>query len=391
MYLDKPLRKHTLFQALTRTNRRWTNPATGQEKTAGLIVDYIGLGKQIAAAMRIERKAGEPDPLDTKTLIAELRVALAAALAPFHGINRDEGTWRTLLPAQDRIPPGDPRDAFARAFLKVHSLWELLWPDDQMRSLRADYRWAAKLYHSVQPSEAPDALLWMRVGAKTLNLINEHIIDVNVRAGATEHVTVDEETIKALRKLGFSGGGSETNGAGAHTPSAEEILTSIEQHIEAVLRGDPDNPVYKSLALRLDRLRQMQLETAADSIAFLKAILEAARDLVAADRDSAAEASGDDEVDADVSEPGGLPEPDHMEALTAIFHEYKPDATPDIVENVVNEIDAVVTASKYAGWQTSTEGTREVKLAVRVALNKFGLPPTGELFDRAYDYVAAHY
>lgn len=28
MYLDKPLRKHTLFQALTRTNRRWTNPET---------------------------------------------------------------------------------------------------------------------------------------------------------------------------------------------------------------------------------------------------------------------------------------------------------------------------------------------------------------------------
>lgn len=231
----------------------------------------------------------------------------------------------------------------------------------------------------------------MRVGAKTLNLINAHIIDVNVRAGATEHVTVDEETIKALRKLRFSGSGGDTNGAAAHTPSAEEILTSIEQHVEAMLRGDPDSPVYESLALRLDRLRQMQLETAADSVAFLKAILEAARDLVAVDRGAAAEASADDEVDDEASEFGGPPEPNHMEALTAIFHEYKPNTTPDIVENVVNAIDAVVTASKYAGWQTSTEGSREVKLAVRVALNKFGLPPTGELFDRAYDYVAAHY
>jgi hypothetical protein len=48
MYLDKPLRAHTLFQAITRTNHTWTNPETGQEKTAGLVIDYIGLGAEIA-------------------------------------------------------------------------------------------------------------------------------------------------------------------------------------------------------------------------------------------------------------------------------------------------------------------------------------------------------
>ena len=52
MYLDKPLRLHTLFQAICRTNRRWTNPVTGQEKLYGLVVDYVGLGNQIATALR---------------------------------------------------------------------------------------------------------------------------------------------------------------------------------------------------------------------------------------------------------------------------------------------------------------------------------------------------
>jgi len=45
MYLDKPLKAHTLFQAVCRTNRRWTNPRTGQEKLYGLVVDYVGLGR----------------------------------------------------------------------------------------------------------------------------------------------------------------------------------------------------------------------------------------------------------------------------------------------------------------------------------------------------------
>ena len=38
MYLDKPMKDHTLLQAICRTNRLY-----GQEKTHGLIVDYIGI------------------------------------------------------------------------------------------------------------------------------------------------------------------------------------------------------------------------------------------------------------------------------------------------------------------------------------------------------------
>ena len=57
MYLDKPLRRHTLFQAITRPNRRYTNPQTRQEKRYGLVVDYVGLGGQIAQAL----KASDPE------------------------------------------------------------------------------------------------------------------------------------------------------------------------------------------------------------------------------------------------------------------------------------------------------------------------------------------
>jgi type I restriction enzyme R subunit len=38
MYLDKPLRDHTLLEASCRTNRPY-----GEQKTHGLIVDYLGI------------------------------------------------------------------------------------------------------------------------------------------------------------------------------------------------------------------------------------------------------------------------------------------------------------------------------------------------------------
>ena len=87
-------------------------------------------------------------------------------------------------------------------------------------------------------------------------------------------------------------------------------------------------------------------------------------------------------------------------ALTQLFNEVRPEATPEIVEKVVHEIDAVAsgvhpppgpTQATPVNWQTSREGVRLVKQAIRAALKKYGLPPTGDLFDRAYIYVAEHY
>ncbi|WNY33085.1 hypothetical protein Q9Q99_12695 [Curtobacterium flaccumfaciens] len=51
LYLDKPLRLHTLFQTITRTNRPWRNPDTGFVKSYGTIVDYVGLGDGFARAI----------------------------------------------------------------------------------------------------------------------------------------------------------------------------------------------------------------------------------------------------------------------------------------------------------------------------------------------------
>jgi type I restriction enzyme R subunit len=389
MYLDKPLRKHTLFQALTRTNRRWTNPDTGQEKTHGLIVDYVGLGKQIAEAMRIPRKDGEREPLDTATLADEMVETLGDVLTTFSGIDRADAGFKAMMEAQQRVPPGPAREDFARGFLKVHALWELLWPDEKLVEHRPDYRWLAKVYASVQPSNSPDALLWLRLGAKTLALINEHVITVQVRAGVTDNITIDEETLQALRDMGFEPEPEPAAGEPEpEAPSPDEIIESIEQRIVTRLGADPTNPKYKSLAERLDQLRQMQLVEAADSVEFLKKLLEVAKDVVAADRETDDDGAG---LDGGVPQQLGLLPEERIGALTQIFHEYKPDVTPDIVENVVTEIDAVVGAARFTSWQTSREGTRLVKTEIRRALKKFGLPAANGLFDRAYDYVAEHY
>ena len=112
---------------------------------------------------------------------------------------------------------------------------------------------------------------------------------------------------------------------------------------------------------------------------FLKQLLELARALVGAER---AEADGS----LDTFQ---VLDPDRG-ALTQILEEFAPPGVPVIVEHVVDEIDAIVKPVRGSRWQESQPGDREVRKQLRLVLKNNGLPPTGELFDRAYAYIREH-
>lgn len=230
MYLDKPLRMHTLFQAICRTNRRYTNPLTGQEKHYGLIVDYVGLGSQIASALRdADPERGGRRPVDVEGLAEELLAALDATLERFAGIDRSDVGFEALMAAQNRIRGDEESDAFARDFLRVEGLWEFLDPSPVTTAHRSDYRWLAQVYESVQPTGTSDALLWQRLGAKTLELVHGHITEVRVTSTGLDEVIVDAETVEAIRQLGLPDG-RVTLPEGNEPITVAEAFDTIDAH-----------------------------------------------------------------------------------------------------------------------------------------------------------------
>ena len=77
IYLDKPMKNHTLMQTIARANRR----APG--KTAGVIVDYVGVFQNLQKALAIyAAKGSDSTPIrDKDELVAELEKVLAEARA----------------------------------------------------------------------------------------------------------------------------------------------------------------------------------------------------------------------------------------------------------------------------------------------------------------------
>jgi len=385
MYLDKPLRRHTLFQAITRTNRRFTNPTTGQEKRYGLVVDYIGLGAQIAAAL----KAADPDtggkrPVEADDLAAEFVARMQATLSPrFDGIDRSDRGFEALQEALQRLPATDDhRDRFARDFTGLQALWEFLDPHEVLDDRAADYKWLAQVYEAIKPTQVSNALLWDRLGAKTLALVHGHMSNIAVTGSGLEEVVVDPDSIEALRALIEQGelDFDSRRDLLEQPVTLEEVLDTIDARIKRRLETN-DHPVYRSLAAQIERLRAHAFKRAQDSVEFLKQALIVARTAVEAEK---LEAQGR------LDEAEHLLDP-HIGALTQIVDQYKPEGTPIIVDDLVRDIDTIVKQVRFTGWNETQEGDRTVRKELRVILKKYALPLTGPLFDNAYGYVSENY
>jgi type I restriction enzyme R subunit len=382
-YLDKPLRRHTLFQAITRTNRRYTHPVTGQDKTHGLIVDYIGLGNQIGAAL----KAADPDtggqrPIDIEGLAGEFEARLDLALARFAGIDRKDNSFAALQDALQRLTETETRDAFAKDFTGVTTLWEFLDPHEVLDKHRSDYKWLAKVYEAMKPSGVSNALLWHRLGPKTLALVHGNISNVHVTGSGLEEVVVDPDAIEAIRKLVEQGAldfGTDRDLLDEPV-TVDEVITVIDRRIKRLLDAHP-HPVYQSLADQLDRLRRQAITRAEDSIEFLKKALEVARAAVIAER---LDAQGRLDEAAHLLDP-------NIGALTQIVEQYKPANTPVIVTDLVRDIDTIAKQVTYAGWNESQPGDKAARRQIRLVLQKYALPVTGPLFDNAYAYIRENY
>ncbi len=87
LYLDKPLKAHTLMQTIARANR------VAEGKTNGLIIDYVGIVKALEKALNdyTQNRNGRPakPTINKEELIKQVRAAVAGAktLLSEHGFN----------------------------------------------------------------------------------------------------------------------------------------------------------------------------------------------------------------------------------------------------------------------------------------------------------------
>lgn len=351
-YLDKPLKEHTLLQAITRTNRVYP-----PHKSHGLIVDYLGIFDDVAKSLAFDDAAVQQVISNIEELKQEMGPAIAATLSFFPGVDRTIGGYEGLIQAQASIANDGVKDAFGLAYSVVSQLWEALSPDPMLRVFRDDYKWLTDVYESVRPADITGRLVWHALGAKTIELINESI-HVEIPQGA-ETIVLDAQTIEDLM-------------TGRRTDVSTE---EIEKQITARIARHLNNPVFIELGQRLNVLRERYADIQQSSLEFLRDLLDLAKDTVAAEK-------AESEIPRE--EKG-------QAALTELFEALKGDETPIIVVNVVDRIDEVVKAVRFDGWQSTIAGDQEVRKALRQTLYVQFKIRDNDVFEKALGYVREYY
>jgi len=139
VYLDKPVRNHTLMQTIARANRVFPG------KHSGLIVDYANVFASLEKALAIYGKGddGAAPVRDKRLLVAELQKAAdaAAAFCLEHGVD---------LAAIEAFPSGN----IARLSGIAEAVDRLISPDPVRKDFLTHARWVNTLYQAVKPDPA---------------------------------------------------------------------------------------------------------------------------------------------------------------------------------------------------------------------------------------------
>jgi type I restriction enzyme, R subunit len=186
LYIDKPLKEHSLLQAIARVNRLFEN------KEFGYIIDYRGVLGELNAALNTYNALAAFDTEDVAGIIAnvseevkKLSLYHAALWDVFKGVTNKldiEAFQRFLEPEDLREQFYEALTTFARtlkiALSTVHFYQET--PEDQINRYKTDFRFFHKLRSAVRQRYA-ETIDYKDYEQKVRALMNQHITAAEVK------------------------------------------------------------------------------------------------------------------------------------------------------------------------------------------------------------------
>ena len=277
MYLDKPMRDHVLLQAIARVNRPFVD-AKGIRKSIGLVVDFVGVLRELKKALQFDSSDMSGVIEDLDVLMGEFQDKITKAKTRYldyeQGVDGSPDRHLEQI-VYTRFLDLDTRKEFFSEYKEVEALWEILSPSAELRDHIDSFKNLSKLYAIVRNaySNRPDFVA--DLAHKTQNLVQESAAMYGL-GNLTKSVTFDLRTLTALRKESGPDEAKVFN-------LVRGLRTEVEQEpeLEPVLRSLKDRA--KSVLKKLEE----HTTTGLAAIDQLEALAKEKESVVAAARESA--------------------------------------------------------------------------------------------------------
>ena len=253
LYLDAPLKEHTLLQAIARVNR-----PHGDEKTYGLVVDYWGVSTDLQAALAVFSTTDIQGALTPNVdELPRLQRRHAAAMQCFQTV-----TDTSNLDACVRVlEPEDVRAAFDLAFRRFSQSMDMLLPDTRALAYSADLRWLGKIRGTARARYRDDQLDFSGCGEKVRRLIADAVVADGI-----------EILVKEVRLFSLE---FEEKVAVLTTDDAKASEMEHAIRHEITVRVEENPAFYQSLRERLEAIieeRRQQRLDAAEQLTLLSSL-----------------------------------------------------------------------------------------------------------------------
>lgn len=263
MYLHKPLKEHTLLQAMGRVNRKYS------KKDYGLVVDYWGVADELQTALKMYSEDGIVDLIHIdyrKEILPRLQAAHHAAMNFFREVpnQKDEELYKETCVRF--LEPEDRRVAFDQRFRLFSRYMDMLLPDPKALEYKKDLIWLGEIRIRARNRYRDEQLSFDGCSDKVRKLIDENIrVD-----GITQLIEPTSIFSKKFEE--------EVEKLSSPEAKASEIEHAIKHEISIKI---DENPVYyESLRERLKRIIEDYIQNrinSAEQLKLLRDMLEEAK------------------------------------------------------------------------------------------------------------------
>jgi len=240
MYLDKPMRDHTLLQAIARVNRPYEgrSPDGAEEmvKPHGFVLDFVGIFDKLEKALAFDSEEVNAIVKDL-ALLKQLFKSMMETKAPEYlslvsGKFDDKDVDGLIEHFRDK----GRRKTFFKAYKEIEMLYEIISPDAFLRPYIDDYGSLSAIYAVVRNAYARRVYVDRAFQKKTNELVQKHIgVELGEEPEPGEYIAIDKDTIEAIKK-GKEGGATK--------------VINLVKSIEKTAENESDDPFLIALAER---------------------------------------------------------------------------------------------------------------------------------------------
>ena len=263
LYLDKPMRDHVLLQAIARVNRPHVD-ADGRRKRIGLVVDFVGVLRELQKALQFDSADVDGAIEDLDLLHADFLDKIKRAQTAYLPDDADGPADERLEDlVYGRFLDPDARQEFFEAYKEIEALWEILSPSPALRDHIPTYKRLAQVYAAVRNAYANRVNYVVDLANKTGLLVREHANQEGLER-LTKAVTFDVDTLQSLRN---EPGQAEAKAFNlvrglrqeiGHRTEMAAVLRPLRERAEGILKDLEDRKTAGLAAL--DRLAVLAAE-----------------------------------------------------------------------------------------------------------------------------------